>query len=166
MNKIIIHTDGSSKGNPGNGGWSAIIVYSQQIIDNSEVKEIGGSEKDTTNNRMEMRAAIEALKKTEAGELVEINSDSEYLINGITLWVKNWQKNNWRTKDKREVLNRDLWEALVEETEKRNVTWKKVLGHSGHSFNDRCDEIAQTLAEGKKVLLYNGSKQGYKLFHS
>ena len=165
MNKIIIYTDGSSKGNPGRGGWSAIILNRENIL------EIGGSEKNTTNNRMEMRAAIEALKNLEACPndqvgRVEINSDSEYLINGITKWIFGWQKNNWQTKDKREVLNKDLWEELFTETEKRKVEWKKVRGHSGHYENDRCDEIAQTLAEGKKVLLFNGLKQGYKLFHS
>lgn len=178
MGKIIIYTDGSSKGNPGPGGWAAIIIedYNRGIMNyESRIKEIGGRENQTTNNRMEMKAAIEALKNTPSIEetrlrkapawQVEIHTDSEYLMKGATLWIKNWQKNNWRTKDKREVLNRDLWEELLFELEKRNVEWKKVLGHSGHALNERCDEIAQGLADGENVELYNGSKQGYKVFH-
>lgn len=168
MEKIIIYTDGSSKGNPGRGGWSAIIIYdgkSEIRSTKSEIIEIGGREENTTNNRMEIMAAIEALKNVPENSEIEIFSDSEYLIKGITIWIKNWQKNNWKTKDKREVVNRDLWEKLFVETEKGKVEWKKVLGHSGHSLNERCDEIAQTFAEGKEVELYNGSKQGYKPFH-
>jgi len=167
LNQIIIYTDGSSRGNPGQGGFGAIIVNEEKVL------EIGGRENLTTNNRMEMMAAIEALKNIPAlgqarGEKipeVEIHTDSAYLIGGITVWIKNWQKNNWRTKDKREVLNKDLWQALLMETEKRNVKWKKVAGHSGHIENDRCDEIATSFADGLDVTLYNGSKQGYKLFH-
>lgn len=159
MNKFVIYTDGSSKGNPGNGGWGAII------FDRENVREIGGREEMTTNNRMEIMAAIEGLKNVEENSEVEINSDSEYLINGITKWIFGWQKNDWRTKDKREVMNRDLWEKLFAETTKRKAVWEKVLGHSGHKLNERCDEIAQSLAEGKIVMLYNGSKQGYKPFH-
>lgn len=171
MDKIVIYTDGSSKGNPGPGGWGAIIIGNKPIRlvalargNNEEfVVEIGGREEKTTNNRMEMMAAIEALKKVSPNSEIEIYSDSTYLINGITDWIKKWQKNNWRTKDKREVLNKDLWEKLLEEVEKRNVEWKKVLGHSGHEFNERCDEIATSFADGKNVKLYNGSKSGYFL---
>ena len=159
MNKIIIYTDGSSRGNPGPGGFGAII-FSEKLV-----KEIGGREDKTTNNRMEMMAAIEALKNIPSNFIIEVNSDSEYLIKGITIWIKGWQKNNWRTKDKREVLNKDLWEKLLVETEKRTVEWKKVLGHSGHEFNDRCDEIATSFADGLHVLLYDGSKSEYNLFH-
>lgn len=158
MEKFEIYTDGSSKGNPGPGAWAAIVIGSQ-------VREIGGSEKETTNNKMEITAAIEALKTIPENSAAIIYSDSEYLIKGITIWIKNWQKNNWRTKDKKEVMNKYLWEKLFEETEKREVGWKKVLGHSGHLLNERCDEVAQQLAEGKSVELYNGSKQGYKPFH-
>lgn len=169
--KYTIYTDGSSRGNPGPGGFGAIIEE-RDTSDKARIKEIGEREENTTNNRMEMRAAIEALRMlpenfADAGEInvrVEIHSDSEYLINGITVWIKNWQKNNWRTKNKRGVLNKDLWQELLIETEKRKVEWKKVLGHSGHELNDRCDEIATSFADGKKVALYNGSKDGYK-FH-
>ncbi len=154
--KIRIYTDGSSKGNPGPGGWAAIV------FDNGKVKEMGGREDKTTNNRMEMRAAIESLKATREDLEIEIHSDSEYLIKGITMWVHAWQKNNWRTKSKDPVLNQDLWELLIIESEKRNVEWKKVAGHSGHELNERCDEIATTMADGEKINLYEGLESNYK----
>ena len=116
--KIVIHTDGSSKGNPGPGGWGAIIE-DRNTSNEIRIKEIGGREESTTNNRMEMKAVIEALKNVLESSEIEIHTDSEYLINGITIWIKNWQKNNWRTKDKRDVLNKDLWQELLEEMEKR-----------------------------------------------
>jgi len=152
MEKIIVYTDGSSKGNPGPGGWAAIIS-SQQLV--ASIQEIGGREEMTTNNRMEMRAVIEALRLTPFAqdESVEIHTDSEYVLKGATLWIKNWQKNNWRTKAKKDVLNRDLWEEMLVELEKRNVEWKKVAGHSGHEWNDRCDEIATSFADGTHVSL-------------
>ena len=165
MNKIIIYTDGSSRGNPGPGGWGEIIISNKNLESRIWVKEMGGREEGTTNNRMEMMAAIVALQNIPERNGVEIYSDSEYLINGITVWIKNWQKNNWRTKDKREVLNKDLWQKLLVETEKRSVEWKKVLGHSGHEFNDRCDEIATSFADRENIKLYNGSRDGYK-FHN
>ena len=160
MNEYIIYTDGSSKGNPGPGGWGAII------FNVGHIKELGGREERTTNNRMEITAAIEALKYLPANSGGEIHTDSEYVMKGATIWIKNWQKNNWRTKDKREVLNRDLWQELLAETEKRKIEWKKVLGHSGHMFNERCDEIATSFADDLNIDLYNGPKSGYFLFHS
>jgi len=168
MNEYIIYTDGSSKGNPGPGGWGAII------FNVGHIKELGGREERTTNNRMEMVAAIETLRNIpekpttiENSEIkIEMHTDSEYLINGITKWILGWQKNNWRTKDKREVLNKDLWEKLLAETEKRKIEWKKVLGHSGHEWNDRCDEIATNFADGlTDIGLYDGPESGYKVFH-
>ena len=151
MEKIIIYTDGSSKGNPGPGGFAAIIIKE------GKVREIGGREEKTTNNRMEMKAVIEALRLTPFAqdESVEIHTDSEYVLKGATLWIKNWQKNNGRTKAKKDVLNRDLWEEMLVELEKRNVTWQKVVGHSGHEWNDRCDEIATSFADGGRVSLRN-----------
>lgn len=162
---ITIYTDGSSKGNPGPGGYGAIIINdgkSEIRNSKSEITEIGGREEMTTNNRMEMKAAIEALKNV-SNNNIEIYADSEYLIKGITIWIKNWQKNNWRTKDKREVMNRDLWQELLAQTENKNIEWKKVLGHSGHEYNDRCDEIATSFADGLSVNLYNGPREGYFL---
>lgn len=160
MNKFVIYTDGSSKGNPGPGGFGAIIINDDKF----QIKEIGGREEMTTNNRMEIMAAIEALKNTPQNSEVEIFTDSEYLMKGITIWIKKWQENNWRTKDKRDVLNQDLWRELLAETEKRKVKWQKVLGHSNHSLNDRCDEIATGFADGENARLFNGPKDGYK-FH-
>ena len=155
MQKVIIYTDGSSKGNPGPGGFAAIIVTEEKVI------EIGGKEPQTTNNRMEITAALEALKHVPENTEVEIHTDSEYLINSITKWVHGWIKNGWRTKNKKQVLNQDLWEKLFIETEKREVKWTKVLGHSGHTFNDRCDFIATSFADGVKIKLYNGARGSY-----
>lgn len=147
------------------------------------MKELGGREEHTTNNRMEITAVIEALKYVPANSearphpsersrtddavgQVEIHTDSEYVMKGITLWIKGWQKNNWRTRDRREVMNKDLWEKLLEESEKHNVAWTKVLGHSGHEWNDRCDEIAQNFADGLiDTGLYDGPKAGFHVFH-
>lgn len=170
---ITIYTDGSSKGNPGPGGWGAIIIYNDEISNSqfpiSKIKEIGGREEKTTNNRMEITAAIMALENIYSlqqaqDEKIEIFSDSEYLIKGITLWIKNWQENNWRTKDRKDVLNKDLWEKLLELTIGKNIEWKKVAGHSGHELNERCDEIATSFADGKPVSLYEGSENSYQ-FH-
>ena len=167
---ITIYTDGSSKGNPGPGGFGAIIFgendSSKGNVLSIMVKEIGGREEKTTNNRMEMMAAIKALKNTPKNSEIEIFSDSEYLINGITKWIINWQKNNWKTKNKKQVLNKDLWQELLAEVEKRNVEWEKVLGHSGHEFNERCDEIATSFADGIKVDLFEGSKRELHRFIS
>lgn len=160
--KIRIYTDGSSKGNPGPGGWGAIIISSEQPASSIQIKELGGREERTTNNRMEMTAAIESLRSTRENSEIEIYSDSEYLIKGITMWVHSWQKNGWRTKSKDPVLNQDLWETLLLETQKRNVEWKKVAGHSGHELNERCDEIATTMADGNHIDLYEGDESGYK----
>jgi ribonuclease HI len=170
MNKYIIYTDGSSRGNPGPGGWGAIIIEERDSNHEARVKEIGGREEKTTNNRMEMTAAIEVIKELEkicpmnfSDCEVEIHTDSEYLMKGITIWIKNWMKNNWRTGDKKEVLNRDLWQELWELTQNKKIEWKKVLGHSGHELNERCDEIATGFADGKNLKLYVGPRASYQL---
>lgn len=157
MKKFQIYTDGSSRGNPGPGGYSAVV------ISDNFVQEIGGREDSTTNNRMEMLAAIESLKHTEVSSEVLIYTDSEYLMKGITEWIHNWQKNNWRTKDRKDVLNKDLWLSLLSETEKRNVSWKKVRGHSGDPLNERCDEIATGMAMNKNIELYSGTRKSYTI---
>lgn len=164
MEKIIIYTDGSSRGNPGRGGWAAIIE-SRSTSHEVRVEEIGGREETTTNNRMEMRAVIEALKKVPTETEVEIYADSEYVIKGITMWIWNWQKNNWRTKNNKPVLNQELWQELFSLTQDRQIVWKKVLGHTGDALNERADTIATSFADKKPVKLYNGLKQGYNLFH-
>ncbi|MFA6273291.1 MAG: ribonuclease HI [Candidatus Paceibacterota bacterium] len=148
MDEVIIFTDGSSKGNPGPGGWSAIIKADKTF-------EIGGQVGHTTNNRMELTAAIKALlelgiRNYELGKgKIVVNSDSKYLIDGITKWIHGWQRNGWRTKDRKDVLNRDLWESLDKLGTGKNIEWKYVAGHVGHPENERCDEIAQAFAEGK-----------------
>ena len=152
-NEIIIFTDGSSKDNPGPGGWGAIIK--KPTTNNRQLTtEIGGRAEHTTNNRMELTAAIEALSflksyKPPAAVSYKLFSDSKYLIDGITKWIHGWQKNGWRTKDRKGVLNRDLWESLYELTAGKEIEWKYVAGHIGHPENERCDEIAQAFAEGK-----------------
>ena len=164
MSKIIIYTDGSSRGNPGPGGWAAIIINdgkSEAQNPKSEIIEVGGREEMTTNNRMEMRAAIEALKNTPDGSEVLFHSDSEYLIKGITLWVAGWQKNGWRTKAKQDVLNKDLWEELLIECGKRQVGWNHVRGHADSELNNRCDVIATSFADNNPVKLYEGSRENY-----
>ena len=175
MEKIDIYTDGSSKGNPGPGGFGAIIIknnnQSQSASRETQVREIGGREEQTTNNRMEMQAAIESLKylnnNLSVGSQVKLHTDSEYLLKGATIWIQGWVKNGWRTKNKKEVLNQDLWQLLLYEIEKvkekGNLTWEKVLGHSGHKFNERCDRIATSFAEGEAVKLYEGYYERYKI---
>ncbi len=128
MNTVIF-TDGSARGNPGPGGWGAIILTPDIAV------EMGGRENHTTNNRMELLAVISALEHVEARE-VEVCTDSAYVINGITRWVLGWQKNNWQTSKKEDVLNRDLWERLVEATQHRVIDWKLVKGHSGNPGNE------------------------------
>jgi len=151
MNKEIeIYTDGSSLGNPGPGGWGTVVV-----IDGKIVEELGGHNKDTTNNRMELQAAIEALKymnKHQKEHTVTIHADSSYVLNGITSWIFGWEKNGWRTANKKPVLNQEIWQeliALVREF-KGKIVWQKVKGHSGHVYNDKADEIATTYAAKRK----------------
>lgn len=162
MQNISIFTDGSSRGNPGPGGWGAIIRM------NSEVKEIGGREEHTTNNRMELSAAINALiyvdENGSKGEII-VQTDSKYVIKGITSWVSGWQKNGWKTANKQDVVNRDLWEALSFASSGLSIFWKYVEGHAGHPGNERCDEIATVFADNQNINLYHGvaSKYGIDL---
>ncbi len=159
---IIIFTDGASKGNPGPGACGVVIVLPE-----GKVVELGNFEAKTTNNRMELFGAILALEKViNRDENVNIFTDSKYLINGITNWVYTWQKNNWKTKEKKDVLNKDLWKnlvALVSKILPKKISWNYVGGHTGIAGNERCDEIASQLALGKKVDLYNGSLTDYKI---
>lgn len=151
MNKTIeIYTDGSSLGNPGRGGWGAVVVEKEKIIE-----ELGGCDKDTTNNRMELEAAIEAIKyinKKYKESIVTIHADSSYVLGGVTNWIFGWEKNGWRTANKKPVMNQDLWKELigVVRASKANITWQKVKGHSGHIYNDKADEIATTYAANQK----------------
>ena len=153
---IEIYTDGSSKGNPGPGGWAAII------LGDKTVQEIGGREEHTTNNRMELNAAIKSLETMSSKLEAVIYTDSEYVMKGITEWVHNWQRKNWKTAAKKPVLNQDLWQKLLEVCENKNLEWKYVAGHSGDKLNDRCDEIATEFADGLNPRLYNGPREKYK----
>ncbi len=152
---ITIFTDGSARGNPGPGGWGAVIA------DGKSVREIGGKAEHTTNNRMELTAVIEALRTLGTEEDIVLHTDSEYIVKGITSWVKSWQENNWRTSTKKSVLNKDLWEQLIEVVEGKEIKWFVVPGHAGIIANERCDEIATAFADRINPHLYNGKKVGY-----
>ncbi|MCK5059558.1 MAG: ribonuclease HI [Candidatus Pacebacteria bacterium] len=161
MTKTIIFCDGASKGNPGPGGWGAVIVYPEHSRGGGEkVKEIGGGKKHTTNNAMELTAALEGLRATSSFKVL-VYTDSSYLINGITKWIYLWEKNGWKTRDKKEVANSLLWEALVIEARKKQIEWKHVSGHSGVWGNERADEIASAFAEGAQPKLFSGNLKNY-----
>ncbi len=167
MKNIIIFTDGASKGNPGPGGFGAIIVFPEgkacPNLSHGRVIELGGCEKHTTNNRMELSGALYALKEVvkEESEII-IYTDSKYLINGMTGWIYGWQKNNWRTKEKKDVLNKDLWEGLAKLVIGKKVKWNYIGGHMGIVGNERCDEIADAIARNEKVILYKGPLSKYQ----
>ena len=140
MKQVRIITDGSCLGNPGPGGWAASLRYQRQE------KEIWGSEPHTTNNRMELRAAIEGLRTLREACEVEVVTDSEYLKNGITAWIHGWKRNGWMTKSKQPVVNQDLWKDLDEQTARHKTTWMWTKGHASNADNNRCDELASRAA--------------------
>lgn len=144
MKKVQIITDGSCIGNPGPGGWACILRYGKHK------KELSGSEKQTTNNRMEMTAAIRAFEALKERCEIEIITDSEYLKNGITKWIAGWKRNGWLTKEKKPVVNRDLWEQLDELVTRHQIEWVWTKGHADHDDNNRCDELAQAAARAQK----------------
>ena len=157
---IIIYTDGSARGNPGPGGWGAIV------IGETRVTELGGREAHTTNNRMEMMAAIEGLlfvKKENLGSAVHVKTDSQYVLKGMTEWIGGWQKRNWIGSNKKPVLNRDLWEQLLEASQGLQVSYEYVRGHVGIAGNERADEIATTFADNLEIKLYSGSSEKYHI---
>ena len=157
--KIVIFSDGASKGNPGPGGFGAVIIMPE-----GKVTELGGGDKHTTNNRMELSGVASALEKViKNNEEIIIYTDSKYVINGMKGWVFGWQKNGWKTKDKKDVMNKDLWEKLANLAKDKKITWNYVGGHVGIAGNERCDEIADAIATNKKVDLYNGSLKNYKI---
>ena len=167
---VTIYTDGAARGNPGPGGWGAIISCPRIVNSRQEewVYEIGGGEKHTTNNRMELMGAIKALEfvsKLEARSYnleAVVHTDSEYLMKGITLWIKNWQAKGWKTASKKPVLNQDLWQELLTQTASRQIQWKYVAGHSGDRANERCDIIATSFADQSPIELYDGPASAYK----
>ncbi|MEI6705417.1 MAG: ribonuclease HI [Deltaproteobacteria bacterium] len=134
---VEIFCDGACSGNPGPGGYGAILRYG------GHEKEIRGGARETTNNRMELSAAIEALRLLTRPCAVTVTTDSQYLVKGITEWISGWRRNGWRNSKKEPVLNRDLWEQLLVVTEKHSVQWKWVRGHAGHAENERCDQLAR-----------------------
>jgi ribonuclease HI len=135
--KVVIHTDGACSGNPGPGGWGVILESG------SRRKELKGGEALTTNNRMELTAAIEALEALKAPSEVDLYTDSNYLRDGITSWIKGWKKNGWRTADRKPVKNAELWERLEQAASRHTVRWHWVKGHVGHDANERADELAR-----------------------
>jgi ribonuclease HI len=134
---VIIHTDGACSGNPGPGGWGAILDY------NGTRKELFGGAADTTNNRMEIQAAVEALNALKRPCTVEMHVDSQYVKDGITKWIHGWKKNGWKTADKKPVKNVELWQALDDAIKRHQISWHWVKGHDGHSVNERADELAR-----------------------
>jgi ribonuclease HI len=143
VKKIKLITDGACKGNPGRGGWACILRYNQHK------RELYGCELKTTNNRMELMAAIEGLKALKEPCEVEIVTDSEYVKNGITTWIHNWKRRNWMTTDKKPVVNQDLWQELDALVAKHNTRWEWTKGHASHEDNNRCDELASAAASGQ-----------------
>lgn len=138
MKKIRIHTDGGCRGNPGPGAWAAVLEYGPHR------KEISGAEPATTNNRMELIAAIQALKALKEPCEIGFFTDSDYLRSGISGWIAGWKRNGWRTAEKKPVRNSDLWRSLDAEAARHRIEWRWVKGHSGDAGNERCDQLANT----------------------
>ena len=140
MKKVQVITDGACSGNPGPGGWACILRHGDHT------RELFGSEPHTTNNRMELTAAIEALSALKGPCEVEVVTDSEYVKNGITTWIHGWKRNGWKTSSKKPVVNQDLWEALDREASRHKIKWTWTKGHADHDDNNRCDELATRAA--------------------
>ena len=134
---VLVYTDGACSGNPGPGGWGAILMSG------GHRKELRGSEADTTNNRMELSAAIGALEALKKPSIVALNTDSNYLKDGITKWIHGWKRNGWKTADKKPVKNEDLWKRLELALKPHTIEWHWVKGHAGHPENERADELAR-----------------------
>ena len=140
MTDVEIFTDGACKGNPGPGGWGAVIRSGVNE------KELSGGEPLTTNNRMELTAAIEALNALKRPCSVRLSTDSRYVMDGLTKWIHGWQRNGWRTADKKPVKNAELWQALLAATARHTIKWEWVKGHAGHPENERADTLASNAA--------------------
>jgi len=142
--EVEIFTDGACKGNPGPGGWGAILRFG------GKERELSGGESPTTNNRMELMAAIEALKALKRPCRVSLTTDSNYVRDGITRWIFGWQRNGWRTADRKPVKNAELWQALLEATAPHRIDWHWVKGHAGHPENERADALACAEADKRR----------------
>jgi ribonuclease HI len=145
MTEVVIYTDGACSGNPGPGGWGAVLAW------NGTVKELHGGDPATTNNRMELMAAIQALESLSRPSTVRLFTDSKYVLDGITKWIKGWQRNGWRTASKQPVKNEDLWRRLVAAMDGHEISWLWVKGHAGDEGNERADELARMGAEESAV---------------
>jgi ribonuclease HI len=150
LKQVTVHTDGACRNNPGPGGWAAILRYG------THVKELSGAELATTNNRMELMAALAALRALKKKCAVEIFTDSKYLRDGITQWLAKWKRNGWRTIDRNPVKNQDLWQQLDEHCAQHQIAWRWLKGHAGHRENERCDQLAR--AEIARLLHSNSTK--------
>lgn len=158
--EMLIFCDGASKGNPGPGGWGVVIVWDDKVL------ELGGRDEHTTNNKMELVSAINALVNiSDVLGKVNIYTDSRYVINGITKWIKNWKSRGWKTLQKEDVLNQDLWKKLDELVfeHKEKIIWHYIGGHIGIAGNERVDSIASDFADDKKPILFSGKKADYKI---
>jgi ribonuclease HI len=140
--RVTVHTDGSCLNNPGLGGWAAILQW------RDETRELSGAMPDTTNNRMELQAAIEGLNALKRPMEIDLHTDSKYVMQGVTDWMPRWKANGWRTAAKKPVMNQDLWQALDEAVQRHRVDWHWVKGHAGNELNERCDELARAAAMG------------------
>ena len=145
MTSVVIYTDGACKGNPGPGGWGALL------LSGGRERELFGGEAHTTNNRMELTAAIEGLRALKERCTVEIVTDSEYVKNGISTWIHGWKRKNWVTSTKKPVVNRDLWEELDKLAAGHDAVWVWTKGHASHEDNNRCDELAQMAAREQRA---------------
>ena len=143
MDNIIIYTDGGCRGNPGLGAWASILISEKHSLR----LEIGESEENTTNNKMEMKAIIKALERLKKSHNIKVYSDSAYLVNGMNEWIYSWQKNNWIKSDKKPVENKEYWIKLIELSKKHNIEFIKVKGHSDNKENNRADEIVNILMD-------------------
>ena len=151
MKTVTIYTDGACSGNPGPGGWGAILRYGEHE------KELSGGEKRTTNNRMELMGVIQALRALKEPCIVELWSDSKYVIDGLSKgWAIGWRRRGWVKSDKKPALNPDLWGRLLELTENHEMRYHWVRGHAGHAENERCDELATTAADGDALIIDEG----------
>ncbi|HYC34102.1 MAG TPA: ribonuclease H [Candidatus Paceibacterota bacterium] len=157
MQTATIFSDGSSRGNPGPGGYGAIIVIDERVI------EIGGRENNTTNNRMELTGALEAVRVAESlgAKSVLVHTDSSYTVNAVSKWLKGWIQNDWQTKEGKSVLNRDILECFYDLMSLVEIQFKLIPGHSGVAANERCDEIATSFADNKEIDLFDGKKEDY-----
>jgi ribonuclease HI len=154
---IIIYTDGSSKGNPGPGGWGAIVAHGDEVV------EMGGRSEHTTNNKMELTACIKALESLPIGVEATVYSDATYVVKGITEWIHGWMQKGWKTAQKKQVENKELWMDLYQASVDKKIHWKQVEGHAGVPANERCDVIATTFADGETPQLYRGFKDEYTI---